>query len=141
MGVEMKAHLNSTFHLTTRLKRGSTVFTLESTLARTDTIVTSTSTHATTRAGLGSNSATVFSGIGAVDDSSITRNTDITLLAADNRLAANTKGKLSATTRSTARMLEAERGLGSGTLGVKGTSEALGTRRSTETLETGKSSI
>jgi len=101
----------------------------------------STSTHATTRADLLTGSGTVFNGIGAVNGTSITRNTDITLLGADNRLAAYAKGELSAATGSTARILEAERGLRSSTLGVKSTSKALGASRSTEALKGRKSSI
>jgi len=86
-------------------------------------------------------SCAVLNRIRAVNNTSITANTDITLLAADNGLAANVEGKLSAATRSTARILEAESGLGTSTSGVKSTSEALGTSRSSESLETGKSSV
>jgi hypothetical protein len=87
---------------------------------------------ATTRAFLLTNGAAVFNGIRAVNDTSITANADITLLGTLNRLAANAEGKLSAAARTTARVLEAERGLRSSTLGVKGTSETLGTSISSE---------
>jgi len=87
---------------------------------------------ATTRAFLLTNSAAVLNGIRAVNDTSITANTDITLLGALHGLAANVEGKLSAAARTTARVLEAERGLRSSALGVEGTSEALGTSGSSE---------
>jgi len=87
---------------------------------------------ATTGTFLLTNSAAVLNGIGAVNDTSITANADITLLGTLNGLAANTESKLGVATRTTAGVLEAERGLRSSTLGVEGTSEALGTSGSSE---------
>jgi hypothetical protein len=71
------------------LVRGSTILTLVTLVANANTVVTSTSSHATTRAGLLTNSTAVFNWIGAVNSTSITRNADITLLAANNGFGAN----------------------------------------------------
>jgi len=120
---------------------GGTIFTLVALVARADTVIAGTSSHASTRAGLLTNSCAVFNWVGAVNSTSITRNADVTLLVASNGFSANAEGQLSTAAASTARILEAESGLRAGTLGVKGSLEALRSGSSTKALETGESSI
>jgi len=115
--------------------------TLVSLSAFADTVVTGSSSHATTRADLFTDSAAVFNWIRAVNSTTVTADTDITLLGADNRLAANVKSELSTATASAAVIFEAESGLRASALAVEGTSEALGTGISTESLDIGESSI
>jgi len=128
-------------HLSPYLIRGGTILTLEATVARANTIEASTSSHATTRAGFLTNSAAVFNRVGAVNSTSIARNADVTLLAANNGFSANAEGQLGIATASTAGILEAESGLRAGTLGVKGSLEAFRSGRSSKGLDTGESSI
>jgi len=74
------------------LSRGGTILTLETLVTRADATIAATSSHTTTRAGLLTNSATVFNRVGAVNSSSVTRNANVTLLAANNGFSANAEG-------------------------------------------------
>jgi len=118
------------------------IFTLEALVANAKTVAaTFTSTHASSRAVLLTSTSAVLDWVGTVDDTTISRNGDITFSSASNRLTTYMKSKLGIASRTAARVLEAEGSLGASALGVKSTGEALGTSRSTEGLEAGESSI
>jgi len=106
-----------------------------------DTIDTGSSTHTVSGADLSTDSGAPFLGVGAFNSSLVTRDGLVTSRSTNNRLAAELKGKLSATSGATASVLEAESGLGAGTGGTEGTFETLGVLSSTEGLDAGDSSV